>query len=780
CRDIAVISRDSTAYERQIKAALKKYGVPVYIDKRQPVMNQPVMSLVFAALKIAEFGFESESIFRILKTGFTGINEEDIALLENYTNIWQVRGNSWCKDFTGNPRGFGVNMSEIDAENLAKINEIRKFVTVPVSKFRNALKDTDGKGAAMAVYNLLMDFHVDLNLRNFAKLLISNGEVDLADEQNRVWDILMQILDGIAAAVDKRKVTPKRFNELFRVMVSGYTMGSLPKGLDEVTVGSADRVRVTSPKAVFVVGVCEGTFPFIQKNQKILSRSEREKLRAFGIDLSQTAEEEVMEERFISYNAFCCAAERLYISYPRKSVSGADCSPSELVEQVKRIFPNVNLIDTVEVPVDEYIRSSESAFQKFAETYNTDSEIATALNEYFESKEDFKGKISALKRATKKEPFKIEDEAVARKLFKEDMYISPSRAETYYTCPFQYYCRHGLKADPLTVAEINPMQRGNIIHFVLEKLIKTHGSEKLTQMAENEVEALIDELLEQYYEEKIANQNETSERMKYAFTNIRKKILVAVKRLIDEFKVCDFVPVDFELSIDNDGTVQPIEIKLKNGTIKLKGIVDRVDMFKTDDKNFVRVIDYKTYNQEFKLTNVFSGLNMQMLIYLFSIWKNGTEKYENTTPAGVLYMPVSSSVAPVSRNASPEEVLIKNMKDSKVNGIILDDSRVIEGMDKTFSGLIIPVKQTKDNKFTGSLIDFSLLQSLYEKVEDNLKNMGNSLHEGKIQAVPIENKCEFCDYRSICGFENGDEIREIPDLKDKECLEMLKGGEDNA
>ncbi|MCQ2470928.1 MAG: PD-(D/E)XK nuclease family protein [Clostridia bacterium] len=780
CRDIAVISRDSTAYERQIKAALKKYGVPVYIDKRQPVMNQPVMSLVFAALKIAEFGFENESVFRILKTGLTGISEENIAVLENYTSVWQVRGNSWCNDFTGNPAGFGKELSEKDAEKLSKINEIRKSVAMPVAKFRKAMKETDGKGAALAVYNLLMVFHVDINLREFAKLLIANNEIDLAEDQNRVWEILMQILDGIAAAVDKRKVTPKRFNELFRVMVSGYTMGSLPKGLDEVTVGSADRVRVTSPKAVFVVGVSEGTFPFIQKNQKILSRSEREKLRSFGIDLSQTAEEEVMEERFISYNAFCCAAERLYVSYPRKSVSGGDCTSSELVEQIKRIFPKVKTLDTVEIPVQEYIRSGDSAFQKYAETYDSDSDISIALKEYFNKNNDYKGKVSALKRATKKEPFKIEDESVARKLFKENMYISPSRADVFYSCPFKYYCKHGLKADPLTVAELDPMAKGNIVHYVLENLIKNNGSKALSEMDENEVKRLVEELLEQYFNEKIAPQGETSERTRFSFNNIRKKIFLAVKRLIEEFKVCDFVPVDFELTIDNDSIVQPIEIQLKNGTIKLTGKVDRVDMLKTDDKNFVRIIDYKSSVKEFSLANVFAGLNMQMLIYLFSIWKNGTEQYENSTPAGVLYMPVANSVASLNRNATEEDVLNHHLKENKMNGIILNDSRVIEGMDNTLSGAIIPVSYTKDNTFKGKLIDFGLLQNLYEKVEDNLKNMGNSLHDGKIQAVPIDKACDNCDYRSICGFENGDEIREIDKLKDEECIDILKGGEDNA
>lgn len=779
CRDIAVISRDSSQYERQIKAALKKYGVPVYIDKRQPVVNQPLISFVFAALKTAEYGFENESVFRILKTGLTDLKEEEIAALENYTNLWRTSGSRWCSDFTGHPKGFGNSMTENDAETLSRLNKSRKYVSVPLSEFRNTLKDTDGKGAARAVFKLLCDFHADENLRAFAQNLMDNNEFDLAEDQNRVWDILMRILDSIASALGERKVSAKRFSELFRVMASGYSMGSLPKGLDEVTVGSADRVRINAPRAVFVVGVCDGAFPFVQKNKKILSRSEREKLRGFGIELSQNAEEEVMEERFISYNTFCGAEEKLFVSYPRKSVSGADCAPSELVEQVKRIFPLVSEIDTVEIETAEFVRSKESAFQKYAENYFADDETSAVLKKYFESDGEYRGKVSALKRAVKKEPFRIEDGEIARKLFKENMYISATRAEAYYSCPFNYFCRYGIKAEPLKSAELDSLQKGTIIHFVLETLIKNCGSEALCKMSEEELKKLVEEILREYFEEKIGVQGDVNERFVYIYNNLGKKIFSAVKRLIDEFKVSEFVPVDFELKIDNDGKIQPIEIRLKNGTLKIKGSVDRVDMMKTEDKSFVRVIDYKSGKKVFDLSDVFCGINMQMLIYLFSIWKNGTDEYENITPAGVLYMPIGSAVGNFDRNASDEEILAAQRKNYKMSGIVLDDSRVIEGMDSSKSGLIIPVTY-KDDKFKGSLIDFSLLQKLYDKVEDNLKNMGNSLHEGRIEAVPIESKCDYCDYKSVCGFENGDEIREIPKFKPDECLEILKGGESDA
>ena len=56
-------------------------------------------------------------------------------------------------------------------------------------------------------------------------------------------------------------------------------------------------------------------------------------------------------------------------------------------------------------------------------------------------------------------------------------------------------------------------------------------------------------------------------------------------------------------------------------------------------KTYLRVIDYKSGGKDFVLSDVLSGLNMQMLIYLFASGENGEEKYGDVFPSGVLYMP---------------------------------------------------------------------------------------------------------------------------------------------
>ena len=792
CRDIAVIGRNSSDYEAGVKASLKKFDVPVYVDKRQPIMTQPLVNFVSAALRIACDGFSTENVMRLLKTGLTNLSQDEISDLENYAVMWKINGNRWCEDFKGHPDGLGYEMLERHAEILEKINRSRKTVTYPLSRLRVQFKNINGLSAAQGIYDLLCDFNVAENLKKTALELKENGELELALEQERIWEILVEILDDTAKVLKNTTLTAKRFEELFNTMVSRFTIGALPNGLDEVLIGSAERVLTSSPKVIFAVGVNDGVFPYIQLNKKVLSRSEREQLKAFGIDLGQQADEDVMEERFISYKTLCGATHKLFLSYSSKNISGSELAPSELIAQIKKIFPQVKTIDTALIEKTDFLRSPKASFEVMAKGWRNPDSVVATLKAYFEKESEYKDKLKALKRAADKKEFTIEDKSVSQKLFGKDMYMSATRVETYYKCPFEYFCKYGIQAKPVRVAELDPMQKGTVIHYVLETLIKTHGSEALCEMDEAEIDEKVMALLEDYFAVNMSAEQEHSERFSHLYMSLGKTVCAVVKRLVMEFSVSDFVPVDFELPIDNDSEVKPLVVTLSDGSLKLKGSVDRVDMMTLEDKKFVRVVDYKSGGKNFQLSDVFYGLNMQMLIYLFAIWKNGTGKYENISPAGILYMPVKATVTDLGRDVSDDEILNQQMKDCRMNGMVLDDSRVIIGMDNNKSGMFIPVKyDEKKCVFTGSLIGLKEMSLLSNKVVDILREMGDSLHQGKIQAEPVFSQsstsaytdaCKYCDYKTVCGFETDDRRKEIEKLSDDDCFRILadEDGEEYA
>ena len=73
------------------------------------------------------------------------------------------------------------------------------------------------------------------------------------------------------------------------------------------------------------------------------------------------------------------------------------------------------------------------------------------------------------------------------------------------------------------------------------------------------------------------------------------------------------------MTILDNLTLAPIKLKLADGSlVSLTGIIDRVNVLKKDGEVYVRVVDYKTGAKEFSVSDAKEGLNLQLLIYLFT------------------------------------------------------------------------------------------------------------------------------------------------------------------
>jgi len=789
CRDIAVISRSENDYARQIRSALKKNGVPVFEDRRQPILTQPLVEFVLSAVDIAVSGFSCDSVMRVLKTGLTVLSTEEVSELENYALLWQINGSKWLGDWTAHPDGMGEDFKEESEKRLEQINLSRLKTVAPLQKFRTELKECTGLSAAKAIYNLLTEMKVPENLKKLSEALDERGETELALEQDRVWEVIIEILDRIALALEKVALTPKRFAELLNLIVSMYTLGNLPQGLDEIVIGSADRVKTSSPKVVFAVGVNDGVFPMVPVSGGILSDNERKILADHSLQMDDNFEQKMMEEHFIAYNTLCSPMDRLYVTYLRKDITGAQMSHSELVTQLKRIFPKIKTVDTVCTPLMDCIEGEAPAFELFARLYQDGGVMYKTLEKYFASRPDYKGRVAALKRAVKKTEFEITDKDVATKLFGKDMYMSASRTEVYHKCPFEYFCKYGLKAEPRKVAELDPMQKGTAIHYILENIISAYGSDGLCAMEKSERDKCVLAILEEYFKEKLVPGEEMGERFEYLFRQLGDVVCEVVDRLVAGFSVSEFRPVAFELKIDRDGEVPAYEIPLPDGGIlRLKGSVDRVDVMKGKETDFVRVVDYKSGGKKFDLNEVFYGLNMQMLIYLFAIWKSGFREYENITPAGILYMPVNAPYADAERTDDDATIANIKQKSAKMNGMILDDSRIVYSMDNRTNGDIVPAKMKKDGTCSGTLISLKQMDLLMKRVEKILADMATSLHNGVIcvkpavaesTSSPYHDVCQYCGYKDVCGVDDETPTREIEKIKHEDSLIAL-GGEYDA
>ncbi len=777
-RDFAVIARNTDTYSGILDLALERRQIPYFMDKPQSVDSEPLMRLVLSAFRAVQSGFSSDDIFTYLKTGLSGLDTAEISRLENYVFTWNITGAKWREEWTENPQGFAESMKDSDIKKLKEINASRAAAAEPLQRFAAKLKNTDGEGMAAAVYALLSEIKAPAHLKAFARRLSECGEPALAERQLRLWDLLMNILDQTALVLRGCNVTSARYAELLRLVIQANDMASIPQGLDEVTVGAADRIRTVEPKVVFLIGTVQGEFPLAPGSSCVFSDGERRELIRLGLPLNDTLEGTAVQERFLAYSAMSAASQRLYISYPVTGAQGEPKTPSSIPGEACAILRNIPVLSELLLPQDWFANAREPAFELMAQQWNRNTELSATLKSLFKARgEDFR--LEAIDRAAQKRAAVFADSAKSRALFGANLRVSATQIEKFYLCRFQYFCRYGLNARERRAAELDAMEYGSLMHFLLERLFRDTGSKKILEMQPDELKKLIIRLLNEYVETKLGGIKNKTPRFVYLFSRLADSAQVIALHIAEELEQSEFKPVDFELTIGGGG-IDPLRIPLPDGgQVEIDGKIDRVDLMTRDHVSYLRVVDYKTGHKEFKLSDVIYGMNMQMLVYLAALYENGGGRYGEVLPAGVLYMPANRPVISASRGTEQEKLAEEAAKKLRMDGLVLDDAEVITAMERQGQGKYIPValKDGAPSK-RDHVVSAEELAGIMRHIKSLAGAMAGELHGGNVAALPLTgdyDACAWCPYSPVCGHEKDDPAREMVKWDRDEVIRELTG-----
>lgn len=770
--DITVISRDVNAYRSELEYNFKKYEIPYYNDERQPVNTQPLVVMIIFLLRAVNFSFRSDDILSLAKTGLTDLNISDINDLENYAYVWNINGLKWTQDFTDAPDGIKPQLSRDDKIRLEKINNTRKALIDPLVRFKQRVKNADAAHISAAIYDALIELKADDMVRKRAVSLNSQGFVQLAAEQGRIWELVMDVLNQMATALGE--ITLRDYAKMFSLVIMSEDLGVIPSCIDNVQFGQADRIRCDNPCAVFVLGANEGEFPQSVSVGGLFSESERRIMLDNDFKLYSYSEILNYQERYFAYMACSCASEYLCVSYIG---GGRNDAPSEIVTDIAAKYSSPVVMNSSSIGGIDLVETEQNAFELMSENYFAVSEFYSSLKEYFKND----GRYNTVKLLAQNEPITIKDKEIATRLFGRDMYISASRIEEYYNCPFRYFCKFGLAAKKREKAEINPMRRGTVIHYVLEMILSQVGSKNLSALEYADIRRLVDKYVKKYFDEELGGAFDNDEQFKYNFTRLSSLIYDVVYHLACEFRECDFEAKAFELPIDKDGMVKPEVLSLASGgTVQIRGSIDRVDTFDKNGERYVRVIDYKSGAKKFKLTDILDGLNLQMFVYLFSLCEDKTAELTGL-PAGVLYMHAARDTVALDSSRQLESELEEKKKGIfKMNGLVLGDDagEIPNAMEHGVNGRYIPVTVKKNGDLTGSLASLEELGFIHKKVNQLIVDMCDNLQNGRIDSAPVKNSrhaqtCDFCDYSDVCSNRKFIEERVTDDLTDKEVISAL-------
>lgn len=773
CRDVAVVTRDVGAYRGALETALQSEEIPYYLDERESIRGDALVETICAALKAALYGFCTEDVLRLLKTGLIGVSVADTAKLENYVYQWSVGRLSPTTPFSEHPDGFGKEWNDAAKARLEKLNALRETIVTPLNKLKTSLNgQVDGLTFASAVYTYLKDVNASTHTKSRIHALDAAGQSLLGDRADDVWEATMYLLDTFATGGTQPQ-TAVVWANLFSMAAQATDLGVLPKGIDAVQVGGADRIRLSAPKRVFLVGANEGVFPGVPSTGGFLSARERKALQSLDLRLSKDTERELTEERLYAYNAVAAATEKVTVTYSRKGSDGKELAPSAIVTEIEKILTHAQKT-TFHTADDDLPETPREALAYYTETYRQRTSLTGAVEAVLEEDPVRAPRLHSLQKMAEKQPWSFADPAVAESLFGRNMSVSASAVETYYGCPFRYFCDYGLYVKERQKAELDPLNAGNVIHDMMEKLVPLYVKQGFDTVNEEQVKKDTGEAVDAYVEAKMGGTAKKPERFKYLVEQLKKSANVVMWHLVCELRQSRFVPTDFELKIGEGEEIPPLSIKLKDGSeVNVIGKIDRVDVFTHEDgETYIRIIDYKTGQKTLNINEVVNGINLQMVLYLFAVLSDNKRYAEHPQPGGILYLPAGQPRVDYAGTTTDTVAALE--KAMRMNGVVLGRNFAVRAMEEEANGVYIPAFINKSKPaatpeeelaaFDGGKCNVASVDQFHylrHRMEVLLETMALSLRAGEIAARPTKKKspCSYCDYASVCGFETGDDVR---------------------
>ena len=770
-KDFVVISRNAESYQKYIEKHCENNEVFCFTDKRQSIENSPLSVFISSAINLA-ISLNTDDIFNLHKTSLTDLTVEEISELENYTYLWNVRGSMWLNDWTMNPNGFFANtedsIQKTDySEDLNRINSIRNKAISPINRFIKAFKGTP-KDLVTAILRLLEDCSVADNLKSRCEDCKKEFLHNKADELRLSWDAIMEVLNGFVKCLPESEISPLEFYELWKTSLGFISVGNIPQTVDEVTFGSADRIKPSRPKIAFVLGVNQGVFPAKISVGGIFAGNERDTLRNKGLEIADYGISAVVDEEFLLYSSLCCATEKLYITYS-VSDSCETLEPSPIIKEITEVAENLNIIEQDLKTLNENTlpETKKTAHNRMFSYFSGDKDAYLTLKESLSEIESLD--VDEVIDNFSKDSVCVSAEN-SQKLFTDKIKISASGFDTFHKCKFSYFCKYGLRLSKIQPAEFDVLQRGTLSHYVLEHLVKRY-LDSFSEFTREDSDNKVTELVQEYLDLIDGYERIETPRIRFLVNIITTSLKDVAYHIICEMSQCDFRPEFFELKIDRGGVIPTLTVPFSDkGEMQLRGSIDRVDIF----NDYVRIVDYKTGTKVFKLPDILVGLNLQMLIYLYTVVRGDNEYLNSKLPAGILYMPSK-------RDFGDPKVL-------SMNGLILLDKDIMEAMDKDGKGVYIPKHPFKADGTVGarssSFAEPELFTETFNYIELLLKKMGQAVHSGNLNADPVDgvdsSACKYCDFSSICCFEKEERKSADKNLSSTDVLELLKEANNNG
>ncbi|MDD4832710.1 MAG: PD-(D/E)XK nuclease family protein [Clostridia bacterium] len=721
--DYFVVASDAESYRQSVERIFAEYDIPFFADTQTGLINHPYSRFVIDYLSMRKNNNKLENVLSFIKNPFF-FQGEEIFYFENYCLKYNVGYDFTQFELGKNESGFTA-AEKIRQKLYEAINYVEFDKAVTVKGFVEAVKEFLQKSQAEILLAEFTERQKNL-LPRYAKV-----SEQAASKFNDILQTLSDTLGEKPCDIDG-------FLKILSTGLAGVKVSVLPLYNDCVVLTNMAKSKKHDIKRLCLLGANQSAMPIVKKDSKLLSDKNMDLLQKSGIALEQKMRLENKREKFNVFQLLNEPTESLYVSYCETAVidnSATAISPSDFVLQLKRLFTldGVNEYPTLK-NVYENVFTKKSALSQTVMNMRNIIDKRPIKDVYFEIKQNLLDSDIKKVFAANRE---IKDINNGKELFFSKDAVSISKIEDFYSCPYKHFLRYGLDLTPREKSELNPNDFGSILHAVLEKYIAVSKDESYDE-TKRKAEMFFEQVIADDYYQGIAKDPKNKHALKLLKTEA-----VKMCRLVNEqLKLSHFVNFKAEMRFGFcDSQFNAIEIPAGGETVKLHGIIDRIDVM--NEKNNCLVIDYKSGNAEYNEKLLYAGRKLQLLVYTKAVMENFGFK-----PVGFYYFKLHDKfVAPNSKERAYSYV-----------GRTVKDSEILKDIDTTLltqnKSARLGVSLNKDglpsnrgsNLLTQEQFDAQIEYAIY-----CISQAGELMQKGFIKASPYEKVCTYCDYANICG-----------------------------
>lgn len=797
-RDIAVVTGDLSEYADLLAAEFSGHGIPFFIDQTNGIVLNPFVEGIRSALQVLLKNFSYESVFHYLRSGITTLSMEDVDLLENYVRAAGIRGKKkYAELFTRHTRETGG-----DGERLMRLNEIRERFFASLSVLMEPA-ETMGERVRQ-LYRFITGAGVEDKLVAYEQRFTAEGRPEKAKEYAQIYRLVMELLEQMDGLLCKEKISAQEFYEILDAGLSEIQVGAIPQNVDRVVCGDMERTRFQEMKALFFIGVNDGSIPRTGISGGLISDMDREFLSAADWELSPTPRQKMYIQRLYLYMNLTKPTAYLFITYAAVGSDGKSRRPSYLIDVLKYMVLEVT-VTAVGPEEDAYAaESAPDALRAFtpllrdyaAGLYRRNEDMVRRVKGMYRMLSKEKGTCKSMERLLSQAFYTYRKAALpraaAQALYGAMLVNSVSRMERFAECGYQHFLEYGLRLAEREEYGVTPKDMGTLYHEVLSRF--SEGLEKRNlswfTFTKEQGRTLLYEVVDACAAQFLGSILYSSARYEYVLHTMRAVMERSIDTLQYQIKKGVFEPKGFELSFQTMEDLDSVSVSLSDSEkMRLSGRIDRLDTYEDDRHVYVKVIDYKSGKKDFDLVTVYHGFTLQLVLYLNVAMEKEKREHpdKEIVPAGMLYYHLDNPFTEQDGTLSEEQIDAALKKELRMRGIVNADGQVIGRMDEDIAAGgrsdVIPVQMKTDGTPALSSHAYSgeVLQTISNYVNYKIRRLSKEILAGSIAHDPYEYKeqsaCTYCRYSEVCGFDEhlpGCEKRSIIADGEEELLTRMR------